>query len=101
MNEIETQDFSDIFNYKYKSYIKEDIENRALIESRDGLKPVQRRILWSMYKNNYTNNSNTIKVSKIIGNVMGSFHPHGDSSIGDALVRLAQDNYQRNQQFPE
>ena len=64
--------------------------SRALPDVRDGLKPVHRRILYSMYENGYTFDKPTRKSARIVGDVMGKYHPHGDSSIYDALVRLAQ-----------
>ncbi len=64
--------------------------SRALPDVRDGLKPVHRRILYSMWENGYTFDKPTRKSARIVGDVMGKYHPHGDSSIYDALVRLAQ-----------
>lgn len=64
--------------------------SRALPDVRDGLKPVHRRILYSMYESGYTFDKPTRKSARIVGDVMGKYHPHGDSSIYDALVRLAQ-----------
>ncbi len=64
--------------------------SRALPDVRDGLKPVHRRILYSMYESGYTYDKPTRKSARIVGDVMGKYHPHGDSSIYDALVRLAQ-----------
>lgn len=67
------------------------IEDRALPDARDGLKPVQRRVLYTMFKNGLTPEKSVVKSAKVVGDCMGSYHPHGDSSIYDALVRLAQD----------
>ncbi len=64
---------------------------RAIPEARDGLKPVQRRILYSMYNNNNVHSQPTKKSAKIVGDVMGKYHPHGDAPIYEALVRMAQD----------
>ena len=64
--------------------------SRALPDVRDGLKPVHRRILYSMHESGYTYDKPTRKSARIVGDVMGKYHPHGDSSIYDALVRLAQ-----------
>ena len=64
---------------------------RALPDVRDGLKPVHRRILYSMDQDNARSNGKTIKSAKLVGNVMGKYHPHGDSAIYDSMVRLAQD----------
>ena len=67
------------------------ITSRALPDLRDGLKPVHRRILWSMYNSGYTPDKPHKKCAKTVGEVMGNYHPHGDSSIYEAMVRLAQD----------
>ena len=64
--------------------------SRALPDVRDGLKPVHRRILYSMYESGYTNDKPTRKSARIVGDVMGKYHPHGDAAIYDAMVRLAQ-----------
>ena len=90
MIEIEKYDFCETFESKYREYAKEVIENRALIDIRDGLKTVTRRILWSMYDNRMFPDKPTVKVARIVGNTMGVLHPHGDDSIYRALVRLAQ-----------
>lgn len=66
------------------------IASRALPDLRDGLKPVHRRILYSMYESNYTPDKPHRKSARIVGDVMGKYHPHGDSSIYDAMVRMAQ-----------
>ena len=71
------------------------ITSRALPDLRDGLKPVHRRILWSMYKSGYTPDKPHRKSAKTVGEVMGNYHPHGDSSIYEAMVRMAQDFNQR------
>ncbi len=71
------------------------IASRALPDLRDGLKPVHRRILWSMYESGYTPDKPHKKSAKTVGEVMGNYHPHGDSSIYEAMVRLAQDFNQR------
>ena len=71
------------------------ITSRALPDLRDGLKPVHRRILWSMYKSGYTPDKPHRKSAKTVGEVMGNYHPHGDSSIYEAMVRLAQDFNER------
>lgn len=73
---------------RYSKYI---IQERALPDIRDGLKPVQRRILYSMNKDGNTFEKGFRKSAKSVGNVMGNFHPHGDSSIYDAMVRMSQD----------
>ena len=71
------------------------ITSRAIPDLRDGLKPVHRRILWSMYENGYTPDKPHRKCATTVGNVMGAYHPHGDASIYDAMVRLAQDFNER------
>ncbi|VHD65964.1 topoisomerase IV subunit [Streptococcus pyogenes] len=73
---------------RYSKYI---IQERALPDIRDGLKPVQRRILYSMNKDGNTFEKGYRKSAKSVGNIMGNFHPHGDSSIYDAMVRMSQD----------
>lgn len=73
---------------RYSKYI---IQERALPDIRDGLKPVQRRILYSMNKDGNTFDKGYRKSAKSVGNIMGNFHPHGDSSIYDAMVRMSQD----------
>ncbi|WP_244470661.1 DNA gyrase subunit A [Microvirga massiliensis] len=75
----------------YLDYAMSVIVSRALPDARDGLKPVHRRILYSMHENNYTPDRKYVKSARIVGDVMGQYHPHGDSAIYDALVRMAQD----------
>ena len=74
----------------FSRYAKAIIQDRALPDVRDGLKPVQRRILFGMYKDGNTYDKPTKKSAKAVGNIMGFYHPHGDSSIYDALVRMSQ-----------
>jgi DNA gyrase subunit A len=74
----------------YLAYAMSVIVSRALPDVRDGLKPVHRRILFSMHENNYTPDRPYVKSARIVGDVMGKYHPHGDSAIYDALVRMAQ-----------
>jgi DNA gyrase subunit A len=75
---------------RYLNYALSVITSRALPDVRDGLKPVQRRILYTMWQNRITAEHKHRKCAKVVGDVMGSYHPHGDSSIYDALVRMAQ-----------
>jgi DNA gyrase subunit A len=75
----------------YLEYAYSVIHSRALPDARDGLKPVHRRILYSMYEQGYRPNSPYVKCSRIVGDAMGKYHPHGDMAIYDAMVRLAQD----------
>ena len=85
VNEIETS---------FLEYSMSVIVSRALPDLRDGLKPVHRRILYSMYESGYTPDKPHKKSARIVGDVMGKYHPHGDSSIYEAMVRMAQDfNY--------
>lgn len=71
-------------------YANSVIKSRAIPSIEDNLKPIHRRILWSMYENKYYNDKPTVKCARVVGNVMGSYHPHGDLSIYEALVRLSQ-----------
>jgi len=75
----------------YLDYAMSVIVSRALPDVRDGLKPVHRRILYSMHENGHTPDKKYVKSARIVGDVMGKYHPHGDQSIYDALVRMAQD----------
>jgi len=75
----------------YLDYAMSVIVARALPDARDGLKPVHRRILYSMHENGHTPDKKYVKSARIVGDVMGRYHPHGDAAIYDALVRMAQD----------
>ena len=75
----------------YLEYAYSVIHSRALPDARDGLKPVHRRILYSMHQQGYRPNSAYVKSSRVVGDVMGRYHPHGDLAIYEAMVRLAQD----------
>ena len=79
------------FAKKYLSYALSTITQRALPDLRDGLKPVHRRLIYAMYLLNLGPKSNFKKSARVVGDVIGKFHPHGDQSVYDALVRLAQD----------
>ena len=81
----------EVMGERFGRYSKYIIQERALPDIRDGLKPVQRRILYAMYKDNNTYDKPYKKAAKAVGNVMGNFHPHGDSSIYGALVHLSQE----------
>lgn len=81
----------DIMGERFGSYSKYIIQDRAIPDVRDGLKPVQRRILYSMYKEKNTYDRPYRKSAKTVGDVIGNYHPHGDSSIYDAMVRMSQD----------
>src|SRR5919199_473314 len=75
---------------RYLNYALSVITSRALPDVRDGLKPVQRRILYTMWQQNMTADSKHRKCAKVVGDVMGSYHPHGDAAIYETLVRMAQ-----------
>ena len=75
---------------RYLNYALSVITSRALPDVRDGLKPVQRRILFTMWQQNLTADAKHRKCAKVVGDVMGNFHPHGDSAIYETLVRMAQ-----------
>ena len=75
----------------FLDYSMSVIVSRALPDARDGLKPVQRRILYAMYQLRNFHNRPYLKCARIVGDVLGRFHPHGDSSVYEAMVRLAQD----------
>ncbi len=80
----------DIMGERFGSYSKYIIQDRAIPDARDGLKPVQRRILYSMHKEKNTYDHGYRKSAKTVGDVIGNYHPHGDSSIYDAMVRMSQ-----------
>ncbi len=88
---IEHMTLEPIMGDRVGRYSKSISQERALPDIRDGLKPVQRRILFAMNKDGNTYDKGFRKSAKSVGNVMGNFHPHGDSSIYEALVRLSQD----------
>ncbi|MEC8876870.1 MAG: DNA gyrase subunit A, partial [Pseudomonadota bacterium] len=75
---------------RYLSYALSTITSRSLPDVRDGLKPVHRRIIYSMYQLKLMHGSSYKKCARIVGDVMGKFHPHGDQAIYDSLVRMAQ-----------
>ena len=81
----------EIMGERFGKYSKYIIQDRAIPDVRDGLKPVQRRILYSMYKERNTYDKPYKKSARAVGDVMGKYHPHGDSSIYDAIVRMSQD----------
>jgi len=95
----ETQEIVEkIFNYtleeimgdRFGRYSKYIIQDRAIPDVRDGLKPVQRRILYGMYRGHHTYDKPYVKSARSVGDIMGKYHPHGDSSIYDAMVRMSQ-----------
>lgn len=87
---ISVESLDGLMANRYATYAKYVIQDRAIPDARDGLKPVQRRIIYSMWDNKNTFDRPTKKCAKIVGDVMGRFHPHGDTSIYDALVRMSQ-----------
>ena len=88
--EIETEEFSSLFEDAFVQYALAVVTSRALPDARDGLKPVQRRILACMLENGYRSTRSTVKSASIVGDVLKSYHPHGDSAVYDAAVRMAQ-----------
>lgn len=87
---IEDYSLEEIMSLRFAAYAKEIIQDRAIPDVRDGLKPVQRRILYAMYKAGNTSEKGYIKCAATVGDVLGKFHPHGDSSVYDAMVRMSQ-----------
>ena len=88
---ISISPLEEVMSDRYATYAKYVIQDRAIPDVRDGLKPVQRRIIFSMYKSGNTFNKPTKKCAHTVGAVMGTFHPHGDTSIYEALARMSQD----------
>jgi DNA topoisomerase IV, A subunit len=88
---IQDLSLEDVIGDRFGRYSKYIIQERALPDVRDGLKPVQRRILFAMYSSGNTYDKNFRKSAKTVGDVIGQYHPHGDSSVYDAMVRLSQD----------
>jgi len=80
----------DIMGDRFGQYAKDIIQNRAIPDVRDGLKPVQRRILYAMFRDKNTYEKAHKKSATAVGNVMGHYHPHGDSSIYEAMVHMSQ-----------
>ncbi|KTW10146.1 DNA gyrase subunit A, partial [Mammaliicoccus sciuri] len=91
VEQIQNLPLEDVIGDRFGRYSKYIIQDRALPDVRDGLKPVQRRILFAMYKDGNTYDRNFRKSAKTVGNVIGNYHPHGDSSVYDAMVRMSQD----------
>jgi DNA gyrase subunit A len=87
---FEQEDFSSLFEDAFTQYALAVVTSRALPDARDGLKPVQRRILYCMFDNGYRSTRSTVKSASVVGDVLKHFHPHGDSAVYDAAVRLAQ-----------
>ncbi|WP_423189344.1 DNA topoisomerase IV subunit A [Alkalibacterium sp. f15] len=89
--EIQELTLEEVIGDRFGRYSKYIIQERALPDIRDGLKPVQRRILYAMYSEGNTHDKGFRKSAKTVGNVIGNFHPHGDSSVYEAMVRMSQD----------
>ena len=90
LKRIQEYALEDIMGLRFGAYAKEIIQDRAIPDARDGLKPVQRRILFDMYKNNNTCEKPYVKCAFTVGSVLGKWHPHGDSSVYEAMVRMSQ-----------
>ncbi len=90
-SEIRPVSITDEMKRSYLDYAMSVIVSRALPDARDGLKPVHRRILFSMHENGYTPDKAYRKSARVVGDVIGKYHPHGDQSVYDALVRMAQE----------
>ncbi len=88
---VQPIDIAEELRESYLDYAMSIIISRALPDVRDGLKPVQRRILWSMQKMGITSSTKTVKSARVVGEVLGKYHPHSDIAVYDALVRMAQD----------
>ena len=90
-SDIKPISITDEMKRSYLDYAMSVIVSRALPDARDGLKPVHRRILYTMYENGFTPDKPYKKSARVSGDVMGKYHPHGNAAIYDAMVRLAQD----------
>ena len=88
--DISVIEIQEEMEHSFLDYAMSVIVSRALPDARDGLKPVHRRILWSMYDQGFRPDRSTVKCARVVGDVMARFHPHGDSAIYDALARMAQ-----------
>lgn len=88
---VELKTVEDVMEWSYLRYSMSVIIDRALPDVRDGMKPIHRRILYTMERNGWRPGTKFVKSARIVGEVMGKYHPHGDSAIYDAMVRLAQD----------
>ena len=90
LKRIEDYSLEEIMGDRFAKYAKEIIQDRAIPDVRDGLKPVQRRILYAMYKMGNTWDKGYLKCATTVGDVLGKYHPHGDTSVYDAMVRMSQ-----------
>ncbi len=91
LSKIVRENLDTVVADRFSRYSKYVIQQRALPDVRDGLKPVQRRILYSMYDLGLQHNKPFKKSARVVGDVIGKYHPHGDSSIYDAMVRMGQE----------
>ena len=91
IGKIESVDITSEMKRSYLDYAMSVIVSRALPDVRDGLKPVHRRILYAMHKLGITASAKFVKSARVVGEVIGKYHPHGDSSVYDAMVNTAQE----------
>ena len=89
-NGIIREDFSVILSQAFATYGLSVVTDRALPDARDGLKPVQRRILAGMLEARYLSTRSTVKSAEVVGYILGNYHPHGDASVYDAAARMSQ-----------
>ena len=89
------QPFGELLSDRYLSYALSTIMSRSLPDVRDGLKPVHRRLMYAMYQLKLNPTTPPKKSARVVGDVIGKYHPHGDTAVYDAMVRLAQDFAQR------
>lgn len=94
-SDVIDQSIGDILSDRYLSYALSTIMSRSLPDVRDGMKPVHRRLMYAMYQLKLNPNQSPKKSARVVGDVIGKFHPHGDTAVYDAMVRLAQDFAQR------
>ena len=88
---VKLEEFGAILERAFVTYGLSVVTDRALPDARDGLKPVQRRILYCMWANRYLSTRPTVKSAEVVGKVLGDYHPHSDTAVYDAAVRLAQE----------
>src|SRR5213595_3682892 len=88
---VESRELDEEVRSSFLDYAMSVIVGRALPDARDGLKPVHRRVLYAMHETGLQPNRPTRKCARVVGEVMGNYHPHGDEAIYDTLVRMAQD----------
>lgn len=93
MTNIIKRDYNDVMTENMTEYYEEVLTDRAVFDPRDGMKPIHRRILWTMLQHRFLSNKAHVKSAKITGAVAGEYHPHGTSSIYDAMVKMNQEWY--------